>query len=841
MVTDERILGRSAEVVTLNAVVMGGLENAATLLVTGEPGIGKSTLLVRVRGAALEAGYTVLRAAGVESEMHLPFGGLGQLVAPLLQHLDALPVAQREALGAALGLAEGAEPDLFLIAEAALALLLRERGEHPVMIVVDDVQWLDPQSHQILAFVAHRGSAAGISVIGAIRPGHSGPFTYGGFRKLHLAGVDDDTATQLLNVHAGTLSVADQKRIRREAQGNPLALLELPRSWGAGPVTDEHPLAVSARLEVAFAGRVAELPQLTRDVLLVAAAGSSSDTGEILAALSAFGAADASPELLRPAVVAGLITGERSRVTFRHPLVRSGILQRETLTRRHAAHAALAEVLTGDSYRCAWHRAWSIIGPDDDVADALAETVPDSLRRGAVMSAVSSLERSAQLTSSSHHRGRRLMQAADYAFGAGRADAVARILREAAEVDLTALDEIRVLWLTEALNDDVRANSALVRTLCDGATRAKALGDIGLALNLLLVAALRCWWADSGAEDRRAVIAILDATPEARNDPRHVTAVAIAEPVLKGSEVMRILESVAFDDVRDGDSLRVYGIAAYAVGDFVLATDLLDRAEASFRSEGRLGMLPVVLALQLHIRLDLGDWAGAVNAGQEVVTISRETGQAVFADNNILVVARGMALRGEWQSALDYMAEAEVEATRSLINDRICLSYQARGTALLSAERPAEAFECLKRQYDSTDPGYHLRESFAGVALMADAAVACGRNAEARAIMQALETVAIITPSPLLHVQLLYVAAVLAPDDQRDARYRDALAHDLHRWPWLRARMALAYGRWLAEAGRPAEAAQQLQSAAAVFERIGAVTWRRSALLTLEGLDGTAG
>ena len=202
-------------------------------------------------------------------------------------------------------------------------------------------------------------------------------------------------------------------------------------------------------------------------------------------------------------------------------------------------------------------------------------------------------------------------------------------------------------------------------------------------------------------------------------------------------------------------------------------------------------MLPVVLALQLHIRLDLGDWSGAVAAGEEVVTVARETGQDVYAVNNIPVEARGMALRGEWQAALDLMADEEAEAFRLRINDRICLSYQARGTALLCADRPAEAFDCLARQYDSADPGYHLRESFAGVALMAEAAVQCGRTTQARAITQAMATVALITPSPLLEANLLYASAVLAPADEREARWQAALAHDLSRWPWMRARLQL--------------------------------------------------
>ena len=834
-----QLVGREQEIAVLDALIAAGLVGGSNLLLVGEPGIGKSALLTAARLAARGSGYTVLRAAGVESEMHLPFGGIHQAVAPLTRHLSTLPDNQRDALATALGLTVGDNPDLYLIAQAALTLLLRERRERPVIIVLDDVHWLDPQSYQILTFLAHRSIAAGISILGAIRPDHPGPFIRAGLPQLRVGGLDEDAAEQILSRHTGVISAAGLKRIRHISQGNPLALCELPRSWGDGPTTDGHPIAVSARLEQAFAGRISELAKETRDALLIAAVGSSSDRNEVLAALSAFRTEVSSPNPLEPAVAAGLMVVDRSTIGFRHPLVRSAVLQLETLARRHAAHAALADVLTADTYRRTWHRAWSIVGPDDDAAQALAATVPDSLRRGAVMSAVSSLERSAQLTSSSTRRGERLAQAAGLAFGAGRADVVARLIREAAQVDLADLDVARVMWLSEVLNDDIRADSALVRRLCEGARRAHALGDTGIALSLLLSAAQRCWWADSGADDREEVVQVLDRLPDNPVDARHIAAVSIAEPVLRGSEVMRGLASANLDAVTDPDSLRVYGMAAYGVGDFVLATDLLDRAEASFRAEGRLGMLPVVLALQLHIRLDLGDWSGSELASKEVATISRETGQPVYAENNVLVEARGMGLRGQWEMALATMADAEAEAARLGINDRICLGYQARGLALLSAGRPAEALACMRRQFDPTDPGYHLRESFAGVAFLAEAAVDSGQTDEARGIVQVLETVALVTPSPLLEVNLLYAKAVLAAEEARDCHYQDALARDLTRWPWLRARVQLAYGTWLARSGRSAQADSHLRAGLVLFDSIGAARWSRSATVELARLGGS--
>ena len=837
LVSSGELLGREREVAELSAQIEDGRRHGWVTIVIGEPGIGKSALLAVARSVAQAAGFRVLKAVGVENEMHLPFAGMQQLLGPLQSAVNDLPSAQRDALKAAFGLSSGAPPDLFLIAEGALALLLKARVRTPLIIVVDDVQWLDPQSHQILAFLGYRSAASGVCVLGALRADHSGPFVDAGFPRLVINGLDDESAERMLRIHAGALSAQNRRRIRQAALGNPLALLELPRAWGDGPATDEQPPLLSARLERAFAGRVETLPESTRDALLLAAIGSSSDTDEILSALSAFGVADASLGVFIPAVNAGLTTASASMIVFRHPLVRSGILQRETLARRHAAHHAVAHVLTSDRYRRAWHRAWSMVGPDDDVADDLAATVADSLGRGALMTAVSSLERSAQLTSSPTRRGERLMEAANYAFGAGRADVVARILREAADVDLSVLDRARLVWLSEVLNEDVSANASRVRTLCQSAERADQLGDTGLALNLILGAALRTWWVDSG-DDRSRVIGVLDRLNHAADDPRHLAAVSLAEPVLKGYEVARGLRSVDLESVHDGDALRMYGMAAYGVGDFPLATDLLDRAEQAFREQGRLGLLPVVLALQLHIRLDMGDWSGAAAAGKEVTAVSTETGQAVFADNNVLVEARGMALRGQWQEALDLIADAEAEAARQRINDRVCFGYQAHGAALLSAGNAAEAFACLRRQYDPEDIGYHLRESFAGVALMAESAAYCGRVEEGREIVSSLETVAVLTPSPLLEVNLLYARAVLAADEDQEHLFRDALRRDLTRWPWIDARIQLEYGRWLNRVGRRSAALPYLIAAAGVFDRIGAPRWSGLAAEALSGEGG---
>ena len=208
---------------------------------------------------------------------------------------------------------------------------------------------------------------------------------------------------------------------------------------------------------------------------------------------------------LSPAADAGLLGIVGGEVRFRHPLVRSGVLQSETLTRRMAANAALADVLTGEPYRRTWHRAQSIIGPDDQVAAELEANAAIALGRGAVMSAIADLQRSAQLTSVSATRGHRLLVAAEQAFGLGRSDLVDQLVREAAGTDLSELDQARTQWLREIFNDGVPGDATRVFELCAVARSSARAGDRDLALNLLLGAALRCWWADRGRQARAAV------------------------------------------------------------------------------------------------------------------------------------------------------------------------------------------------------------------------------------------------------------------------------------------------------------------------------------------------
>jgi len=831
-----RLAGRGREQAAITALINNAAVTGGALVLTGEPGIGKSALLQVAEDVARAAGVRVLTMAGVESEAQLPFAGLHLLLRRVLSSARGLPPAQRDALRSAFGLFDGPPPEPFLVALATGNLLAQLSTERPVAVFADDVQWLDPQTQEAVTFVARRAGAHRIAVIGAVRTGHSGPFVSAGLPELEVAAVDETAATQILRSAAGDLTAADRDRIRMQARGNPLALLELPATWRGplAPTNDLQPVTLSVRLERAFAARIAQLPESTRDALLVAAVDSAGDVAQVLAAAAVLRSAPTTPAALLSAVDARMIILDGASVVFRHPLVRSAVLQAETLTRRQAANAAMAAVLVGEPYRRTWHRAQSIIGPDDDIADDLEANVRLALSRGGVMSAIRDLERSAQLTRESSRRGRRLLLAAEHAFSIGRADLVDRLVTAAARTDLSELDVSRMAWLREIFHDGVPGDATRVLDLCQAAEKSAGMGDRDLALNLLLGAALRCWWADTGPAARARVVAIAQRLAGTEDDPRLLAALAVAEPVLQVRVVLDRLRCVAVDEIGSADTLRLLGMAAHAVGDEVRAADLLSRAERMLRDQGRLGLLPQVLSMQVQVRLELGDWDGAAAAADEGQRLARDTGQPIWTTGTLVCDARANAFRGHPDVALKLATQAELAAGPRRLNDLLACVQLARGAAWFVEGRYPAAYAALRRLFDPADASFHQRERFAGVMFLAEAAIPAGQVDDARRVVEQLQELAAVAPAPILRVHLLYARAVLAHDRDADRWYRDALREDLGAWPWPRARLELAYGTWLRRRGRPGEARAHLASAAAVLTRIGAAAWAERARAELQ-------
>jgi ATP/maltotriose-dependent transcriptional regulator MalT len=384
-------------------------------------------------------------------------------------------------------------------------------------------------------------------------------------------------------------------------------------------------------------------------------------------------------------------------------------------------------------------------------------------------------------------------------------------------------------WLREIFNDGVPGDADRVFALCDMAREAIDAAESGLALNLLLGGALRCWWADTGPAARARVAEMAHLVEGGLDDPRYTAVLAVADPVAQGQEVSEILDTVVLESVADPAALWSLGQAAHAIGDPVHAADFLGRAETKLRQQGRLGLLSQVLTMQVLDNLELGDLDRAASSVEEGHRLARETGQPIWDIGSLSLQAMVVAMRGDNDRAQAMAAEVEQAAGGRRLNDLLCCVQLIRGFGLISAGQHTEAYEALARLFDPADPAFHLSDRFHGVMFLAEAAVHAGRVKDARSVMTGLEAEAVTTPAPTLHRQLSYARAVLADDDEAEGLFAEALRADLTRWPWLRARLELAYGRWLRRQRRVAQARPPLRSAQITFDLIGATSWAEQA------------
>lgn len=361
------LTGRDAECVQLRDLIDSARTGAGQVLVVrGEAGIGKTALLDQLREAA--TGFSVIQAAGVESDMELAYAGLQQLCAPLLDRLPALPEPQRRAVQIAFGLDSGDAPDRFLVGLAVLGLLSAAAHDGPLACLVDDAQWLDRVSVQVLGFVARRLLAEPIVLAFAARE-HVADLK--DLPHLMLLGLADADARDLLEAGLpGRIDAQVADRIVAETHGNPLALLELPRGLSAAELAGGYyrpdVLPVAGQLEQHFSTRIHSLPDDTQRLLSLAAAEPVGDAALLLRAAEVLGLP---PAALAPAQDAGLIVlGQWVR--FQHPLVRAAAYRAVTGEQRRQAHRALAEATDSglDPDRRAWHLAHAAVGPDEAVA-----------------------------------------------------------------------------------------------------------------------------------------------------------------------------------------------------------------------------------------------------------------------------------------------------------------------------------------------------------------------------------------------------------------------------------------------------------------------------------------
>jgi DNA-binding CsgD family transcriptional regulator len=824
------LVGREAEVAALDQFVARIPERGGALVVRGDPGMGKTALLAVASATASSNGISVLRTAGAQSETSLAFAGLHQLLRPVLSWLDRLPGPQRDALSAAFGTLDVPVPDPFLIGLAALNLLARAAERLPLLLVVDEAQWLDPPTAAALAFIARRVDAEPIAVLFALRNGVASPLDGAGLPELRLGGLSDEAAGELVGASAKDLTPGVRRRVLEIAAGNPLALLELP---GALRLDDagiggfpSGPVSLTSRLERAFAQQVSGLPGPTRDLLLVAAADERASATELLAAASLLGGAEVPLDASAPAEAAGLASIAGGSIAFRHPLVRSAIYQSAGAGRRRRAHAALAAVLTDEPDRRLWHAAASAVGPDETVARELELLSVRLAHRGAMGVAIAAARHAAVLSADSSRRCSRLLTAGEMAFEAGEPNLLRRLVREAEQLNPDGEQRARLTWLRSTLDDSAPGDQGQAPSLVDAAEVAADSGNTDLALHLLFGAAIRCWRSDLGEQLQDRVAAAAERLPVPEAHPGRVVILAMAAPVRWGAVVSERLAAIeASADELSADQAYLAGMAARAIGDHDVATRFLASATAQLRAQGRLGALVQVLVMQGWVAIAQGSWASAEMLVDESGRLAEEVGQSWWRTGSLIARATLRGLRGEAEAAERLVAEAEKTAIAQGLNDLICMIAFARGVIGLGAGRPAVALEHLTRVFDRNDPAFHEAARFMSITYLADAAARSDRRHVAVQILDELETLARRTPSPTLHGGLVYARAVLAPDDGAEQLYEAALRGDLRHHPFDHARLQLAYGAWLRRHRRVSESRAPLRAARQVFDALGCVPW----------------
>ncbi|MEU1729281.1 AAA family ATPase [Nonomuraea sp. NPDC005692] len=783
------------------------------VMVLGEPGGGKSALL-RWAGSGQE--FQVLGCTGVESEAELPFAALQVLLSGAMGHLPGLPGPQAEALRAALGLAAEGGDNRFLVGLATVSLLAELAAEGPVLCLVDDAQWLDRPSAEALAFAARRLMAEKVFLLFAAREGAALP----GVPELALKRLDATAARALLAEHAPDLPVHIRDRVLSEADGNPLALLELPKTDDGEP---GH-LPLPHRLQDAYQQRIGKLPAPARNALLVAAAEESGALAATLRAMTVLGlAADA----LAAAEGEGLITVAEQTVVFRHPLIRTAAYRGAPFTDRLAAHAALADALAGDPDRAAWHRAAAATGPDEEVAADLEAAALRARRRSGHATAVTALERAVRLTSEEAERARRLVLAAEIAVDAGLPDRARHLAGQASRLT----EDARVLARVATVRARVEFEHGSLRTVHEvlvAAARQVAPLAADAAASMLADAARASW---SAGDPGRVAQAhrMLEMLPP---DPSRDKLVASIGGALKlySDDAAEAAEGVALlrEHVAQGRNgppgLRL-NVASQALltGDYDDTRDIMAGLAEESRASGAVGWLPMVLCTLATAEINLGRHRDAIQSASEALRIAEDTGQPSRMAHAEALLAYAAAVRGDEPGTRP--AERSLRRFPAHANALVA-AWCEWALALLDLGRGRYEAALDRLETATCGPIRHVGPGVHFAADQVEAAVRLGRPERAAEPLARLEQWAAAARLPWEDGLVLRCRALTSGDG---SLYVRALELQGEVRPFERARTELLYGEWLRRERHKAEARTHLREALERFERLGAAPWAEHA------------
>lgn len=801
------------------------------LVLRGEAGVGKTALLEYL--AAKASGCRIARAVGVESEMELAFAGVHQLCAPLLSHRERLPSPQRDALETAFGLSTGAAADRFLVGLAVLSLLSEAADERPLICVVDDAQWLDQASAQVLGFVARRLLAESVAIVFAVRDTREDN-ELGSLPVMVIDGLSDADARALLNsAIPGKIDERVRDRVVAESNGNPLALLELPKGLSAAELAggfrspDARP--VSSLVEQSFLRRVRSLPVESRRLLLTAAA---EPVGDVILLRRASETLGIGTDAAVPAVTDGLIE-LGARVRFRHPLARSAAYRAATTRERQEIHRALAAVTDPavDPDRRAWHLAQAAIGPDETVASELERSADRAQSRGGIAAAAAFLERATDLTPDPARRVARALAAAQAKFEAGAANVAYELLAIAEIGPLDDLQQARLARMRAHIVFAQRRGSDAPSLLLDAAKRLEAVHP-GLARETYVEAlGAEIFVGRLGARDAMRVAEAARAAPPGPDPPRPADllldglATRFADGYAAGVEPLKkALRSFREHAVRSKDGIIRWLWTACPVAPEPMAADLWDdeswhelatHAVRLARDAGALASLPIALSYRAAVHVHAGEFAAASALIHEADAITEATGNAPLRYTSLALAA----WRGEEVPAVRLIESSVREATARGEGRALGLAGYATAVLYNGLGRYDAALAGAKQACGHDDLGFF---GWSLVELVEAGVRSDARDLAADALGQLQERAGAAGTDWALGV-LARSNALLEHGRSADGLYREALTRlERCRIVVHLARAHLVYGEWLRRENRRVDAREQLRLAYDMLVSIGA-------------------
>ncbi len=834
------LIGRESERRVVEQLIAGArVGSSGVLVITGEPGIGKTALVGEAE--TLAAGMRLLRARGTEPEREVPFGGLLQLLRPALDQLDRIPAPQRDALGAALALSEPAAGDRFAVGAATLSLVCRYAEPAPVALLVDDVHLLDQPSAEALLFVARRLLADPIALLATARTGEPNPLAGAHLPELHLDGVDLDAAQLLLALRSErAVPVNLLAQLHRTVAGNPLALLELGGDLERlGRLPPGAPLPVPAVLAEGYAARARQVGPEARTALLVTAA-EGGDLGVVAQACASLGV---DVDALAEAERAGLVTIADGRAEFRHPLVRSAVYADADPADRRTAHRAVAGVLPQRDDRRTWHLSEAVLGTDPAVASGLAEVAGRAAERGAYAVAATGYERSARLSPAGDTRAERLVGAGTAAWTAGLPDRAAVLLAEALALDPPAAARTRL----QAVRGDIEVRCGSPARACDILTEAAAEAsgsDPDTAVEMYADAVYASFFLGDTAAAMRSGAAIEELLPRTtRTATRAVGSMACGVAlVLAGRGGTRQLRDAVrlsgADDTRRPDWLVIAPLFLRESG---TGRSLVDRATRQSRDRGALSTLPALLFHLARYDATTDRWADAETAYDEAIRLSRETGQTT----ELGISLAGLAWLHAHQGRADECRRCADEAVRVCREHQIHLGHAwalfALGDLELGHGAAAEALPYYEQLDALLNTMGVLDVDLSPAPELVDVYARLGRTADATRVAEAFAARAGDKGRPWSLARASRAYGLVDAEDRLDEHFGAALAaHEQTLDVFETARTRLAYGARLRRARRRTEARSELRQAVGDFDRLGAGAWADRAAAELKATGETA-